>query len=146
MEKNDVFWGTALWIFFHVIVNKIKPETFHIIRSELLQIIYSICNNISCNICQKHSIEYLQNNNFMKIKTANELKTFFFIFHNSINFKKNKELFLYDNLNKYNNYKISLVLHNISQYNYIFIENKQVEFIDEINKWFNTNMNYFQNT
>jgi hypothetical protein len=146
MNNNEIFWGTALWNFFHVLANKVTPDSFQIIRVKLLQIIYSICNNIDCKICQKHSVEYLEQNNFLNISTANELKLFFFIFHNSVNLKRKKELFLFDNLINYDNFEVSYVLQNILKYDYVFNKNINIEFIYEINKWFTDNIKYFEQT
>jgi hypothetical protein len=140
-SENNIFWGTALWIFFHVLANKIKPELFHIIRLELLQNIQFICNNIHCNICREHSTKYLEKHNFMQIKTVEELKLFFFIFHNSVNFENNKELFLFEKLDKYNDYKLDSVLASIFKYNYIF--NIDNEIIDTLKIWFYSNIDYF---
>ena len=144
MNNDEIFWGTALWNFFHVLVNKINPESFHIIRVELLQIIHSICNNIDCDICQTHSVKYLEKNNFMHISSANELKVFFFVFHNSVNFERTKEMFLFENLIKYDNFEFSYVLQNILKYDYVFKKNIEIDFIDEIKKWFHSHINYFE--
>jgi hypothetical protein len=146
MNNDEIFWGTALWNFFHVLVNKINPESFHIIRVELLQIIHSICNNIDCVICQTHSVKYLEKNNFMHISSANELKVFFFVFHNSVNFERKKEMFLFENLIKYDNFEFSHVLQNILKYDYVFKKNIEIDFICEINKWFTDNIKYFEQT
>jgi hypothetical protein len=140
--NKEIYWGTALWNFFHVLANKIKPHSFKIIRMELLELIYLMCNNIDCNICKKHSIEYLEKNNFIHITSVNELKIFFFIFHNSVNLKNKKELFLFDNLTKYNDIKFSYVLQNILKYDYVF--NKELDLESKIKKWFNDNIDYFE--
>jgi len=142
-KENDIFWGTALWIFLHVLANKIKSDSFHIIRNELLQNIHTICNNISCNICKTHATEYLEKHNFMHIKTVNEFKIFLFIFHNSVNLKKNRELFLFENLTKYDEFKLSVVLQSILKYNYIFDTNNENEIINTLKTWFSTNITYF---
>jgi hypothetical protein len=145
-QEKDVYWGTSLWIFFHVLANKIKSDSFHIIRSELLEIIVNICKNIDCNMCRSHSIEYLEKNNFMQISSINELKLFFFNFHNSVNFQKNKELFLFDDLDsKYNGFNIFNVLKNILKHDYVFNENIEIEFINGINNWFYNKMHNFNN-
>jgi hypothetical protein len=144
-QEKEVYWGTSLWIFFHVLANKIKSDSFHIIRSELLEIIVNICKKIDCNMCRSHSIEYLEKNNFMQITSINELKFFFFNFHNSLNFKNKKELFLFDDLSKYDNFDLSIVLQNILKHDYVFNENIEIEFINGINNWLYNNNKYFVN-
>ena len=143
-QEKEVYWGTSLWIFFHVVANKIKSDSFHIIRSELLEIIENICKNIDCNMCRLHSIEYLEKNYFLSIESAIEFKLFFFNFHNSVNFKKNKELFLFENLDSiYNEFNLFDVLKKILKHDYVFNENIEIEFINEINKWFYNKMHHF---
>ena len=140
-DENEIHWGTALWHFFHVLANKIKPESFHIIRVELLQFIQLICNNIDCGKCRNHAIEYLEKNNFMQINSVNEFKNFFFTFHNTSNFDKQTELFLIDDLSKYDSFVLSTVLQNILKYDYIF--DNELELFNEINNWFSKNNKYF---
>jgi hypothetical protein len=82
----------------------------------------------------------------MHIRSANEIKVFFFVFHNSVNFINRKELFLFENLIKYDNFELSYVLQNILKYDYVFKQNIEIEFIDEIKKWFTDNIKYFEQT
>jgi hypothetical protein len=81
----------------------------------------------------------------MQISSINELKLFFFNFHNSINFQKNKELFLFDDLSKYNEFNLFDVLKNILKHDYVFNKDIEIEFINGIYNWFYNKMHHFNN-
>jgi len=139
-------WGTALWMFFHIVANKIKSDSFDIIRYELIQNIKYLINNIFCYKCRKDATEYLENNNFMSIENAIDFKMFFFNFHNNINIKLEKELFLFENLDsKYNEFNLFDILKIILQPNYIIKGENQLEIINAFEKWFYNKMHHFNN-
>lgn len=143
VESLPKDWATSLWYFFHVLSNKIKPESFQLIRVELLEVLENICNNLRCNRCKEHAFEYLKDNNFLLIQNVDQLKLFFFNFHNNINSKINKELFSLENLeSKYNEFKFYNILQNILIPDYVF-KDEQIEFIDKLKTWFNNNIHHF---
>ena len=44
--KKPMVWGEPTWFFLHTISEKVKPESFGIVRVDLLRHIYNICTNL----------------------------------------------------------------------------------------------------
>ncbi len=97
-DGNKMKWGRPIWTFFHVLAEKIKPEEFQIVRKELLDIVFTICNTLPCPVCATHATEYMKGINFNTIQTREDLKMLFFNFHNSVNVRKNYKPFEYADL------------------------------------------------
>ena len=74
-------------------INKVKNDSFGIVRFELLKHIYNICTNLPCPYCAAHAKIYLNSINFNSISTKEELKLMLFTFHNVVNVKKHRPLF-----------------------------------------------------
>ncbi len=91
--KKKMIWGEPTWFFLHTMAQKIKPEHFHTVRQGLLQQINTICRNLPCPDCSAHAGQYLDNSNFNAIQTKDQLITFLYDFHNSVNVRKNIPLF-----------------------------------------------------
>ena len=86
-------WGAPIWYLFHTLAEKVKEETFPIIRKELLDIIFTICVNLPCPDCANHATRFMQGINFDTILTKSDLKELLFRFHNAVNIKKGFPLF-----------------------------------------------------
>lgn len=91
--KPKMIWGAPIWFLFHTLAEKVKEEHFQSIRTELLNNIYAICNNLPCPICSTHAKEYMDSINYNTIKTKTDLKNMLFHFHNEVNKRKGYELF-----------------------------------------------------
>ena len=152
-NSKKMKWGEPIWFLFHTLAEKAKPESFHIIRSELLNIIYSICSNLPCPKCTIHATEYMKKINFNSIQTKNDLKLFLFQFHNSVNQRKNVNPFAYEQLDdKYSktntvaiiNYFLSVYTQN-TDFNVSMISYKLQRgmIINKIKKWISDNIQYF---
>lgn len=104
-------WGEPTWFFMHTMAEKIKPEYFQQIRQGLLSQINSICRNLPCPDCAAHAAQYLDKSNFNRIQTKEELITFLYDFHNTVNVKKGYPIFpkeeLYDKYSKANTMNIT---------------------------------------
>ena len=99
MKKKD--WGNAVWILFHTLAEKIKPEY----SEELIVIvshITSICNNLPCPDCQQHASRVMAQVNKNAIAASKEtLIEFLWKFHNDVN-KRNKGVYYpKESLDKY---------------------------------------------
>jgi hypothetical protein len=81
-------WGQPTWFLFHTLAEKVKPEHFQEVRSDLLNIIYTICSNLPCPDCAKHATTYLNSINFNAIQTKDALRFMLFQFHNEVNRRK----------------------------------------------------------
>lgn len=97
-DGNKMRWGKPTWHFFHTLAYKIKPESFTLIREQTLQIIMHICASLPCPMCSSHATEYLKKVNFNAIRTKEDLIDMFYVFHNTVNARKNFKLFAKDDM------------------------------------------------
>jgi hypothetical protein len=152
-EIPKLKWGEPMWNFFHVIAEKIIPEHFFIMRTDLFDIIRNICYNLPCPDCSNHARNYLNGIDFNAIITTTHLKDFFFTFHNFVN--KRKELPLFEREKLDDKYKAM----DLKTITIIFLKNfkdkhKSSRMIAEdlyrnklsikIEKWFFQNIHNFQ--
>ena len=145
-QKDEQLWGVPIWILFHTLSIKIKPCSFQSIRIDLLKIILTICKNLFCPYCADHAVDYLEKNRFVFINSIEELKDFLFVFHNSVNIKTNKPIFLLDDLKKtYENLNTRDVVGNVLKPNNCFHKNFDIEFIEELRIWFDAHVDDFYN-
>ena len=83
MKKQE--WGNAVWLLFHTLAEKIKPEY----KEELIILvshISSICNNLPCPECQSHASMTMNSINKSFISQSREhLIDFLWKFHNEVN-------------------------------------------------------------
>jgi hypothetical protein len=95
-------WGYSTWLVFHTIAEKIKDEKFTEEKDNIIKYIKSICNNLPCPDCSKHSTETLKKFNFnKKINSKDDLKIFLFEFHNLVNMKRKQKISELSVLNNY---------------------------------------------
>ena len=85
-------WGKYTWFLFHTLAEKIKCDEFDKYKNLIIKIIISICSCLPCPVCTKHATEYLRMYPIQSVKNKDELKRYIFIFHNTVNKKKNKEI------------------------------------------------------
>lgn len=105
-------WGPAVWLLFHTIVEKIKePDNTRLCR-ELFYQIKNICKFLPCPDCASHATSNLANVNISRINSKSDLKQILFMFHNSVNIRKKKELFTISELEKYTRANLSAVIYN----------------------------------
>ena len=100
-------WGEPTWYFFHVFAEKIVNNFYIKNKSKVDDIIFSICSNLPCPYCKDHAVSYLKKNKLSFVKNKEDLKTYFFNFHNDVNKKKNQKINVKDILKKYE--KINMV-------------------------------------
>lgn len=83
MKKQE--WGNAVWLLFHTLAEKIKPEY----KEELIILvshISSICYNLPCPECQGHASRRMNSINKSFISQSREhLIDFLWKFHNEVN-------------------------------------------------------------
>lgn len=99
MKKKD--WGNAVWILFHTLAEKIKPEY----TEELIVIvshITSICSNLPCPDCQQHASRVMAQVNKNAIAASKEtLIDFLWKFHNEVNKRTKAAFYSKEALDKY---------------------------------------------
>lgn len=152
-QKKKMKWGQPVWFFFHTMAEKVKPESFAIIRMELLQLVTSICKNLPCPTCSQHAVTYLANTNINTIQTKDQLIDFFYTFHNDVNKRKGLAQFprelLQEKYSKANTLNIiNHFLVNLLDKSYsirmIADDFHRKRLVEDIKKWLNNNLQHFQ--
>ena len=150
--KKKMKWGEPTWFLFHTLAHKVKDEYFSIIRKELLNLIYTICNNLPCPDCASHATAYMNGINFDSIQTKTQLKQMLFIFHNSVNQRKKVELFQYEDLDtKYDAAILVPIIQNFmnhfrdkhSSIHMIANDLHRGRIANSMTEWFQKNLKYF---
>ena len=146
-------WGPYIWFMLHTLAEKVKKESFYLLRDELLQHIYNICTNLPCPSCSTHSKEYLLKVDMSKINTKEDLKLMLLSFHNNVNKRLNKPEFSYEQLN--DKYKTANFNHIAISFFYFFEDkHRTVNMLsndmftkrvsNNIRTWLNDNIEHFE--
>jgi hypothetical protein len=94
-------WGNAVWLLFHTLAEKLKPE-FSSELPVLVSHITEICNNLPCPDCQQHASRVMAQTNIAAITSSREaLIDFLWKFHNHVNSRNKATLFSKEDLTKY---------------------------------------------
>lgn len=92
-QSGKMKWGAPTWYLFHTLAEKVKEDSFPLIRKEFLDIIFAICTNLPCPDCANHATRFMQGVNFDTIMSKQDLKELMFRFHNSVNARKGFPIF-----------------------------------------------------
>ena len=98
---NKEEWGNAVWLLFHTLGEKLDENYIKGNNEALRTLILLICRNLPCPDCANHAIETLKKANIQNIKCKEDLKSFFWTFHNIVNQKLGKPTLDYSYLNLY---------------------------------------------
>ena len=110
MKKKD--WGNAVWLLFHTLAEKIKPE-FQSELPILVSHIVSICKNLPCPDCQQHATKTMLQTNLAVITASKEaLIHFLWTFHNDVNKRTKMPTYPKESLDKYKLAKTGPVVTN----------------------------------
>ena len=63
------------WILFHTLTVKLKSEYYDTEKTELFNIIKSICNNLPCPYCRQHAMMIMKKVNINNFNTQKDLIT-----------------------------------------------------------------------
>ena len=146
-------WGPSTWFLFHTLAQKIRPEEFHSVGTELLDMIKTICKNLPCPTCAQHATEYIQRLDYNLIKSKDDLKQYLFKFHNDVNSRRARQLFSMDELelkyaaaNTVNVIKnfIAVFQYRSGSFNMIANDMQRQRQTDLIKMWFNNNVQRFE--
>lgn len=152
-KKKSMKWGEPTWFLFHTLAQKVKDEDFKNIRSELLNIIYSICVNLPCPDCASHATSYMNNINFNVIQSKQQLKDMLFAFHNTVNLRKGYKLFNHDELDeKYNSANTNSIIRYFMEHfknrhssiHMIANDMHRGRIVNILVSWFNVNIVHFE--
>ena len=123
MVNGKSFWGPPTWRLFHTLAAKIKEENFNLIKSDFIQLITRVCDNLPCPECRAHAMKNIQTANLRNITSKESLIDFLYTFHNKVNASTGKKMFMRDELEIYNRYSTVKVVnafidtYNKSQFN-----------------------------
>jgi hypothetical protein len=156
VEKDTgkkMIWGEPTWFFLHTIAHKVKPETFFIVKRDLLRYIYAICTNLPCPFCASHAKTYLDSVNFNAIQSRDELRMLIFTFHNVVNSRKGYPIFPIEDLDtKYSSAITANMFNNFIKYfsdkqrapGLIADDMFRAKLCIDITNWFRTNYQFFE--
>jgi hypothetical protein len=94
MSKN--VWGPPTWRLLHCMCLKITDILTPPQLQDLKNIIERLVSNLPCPMCSGHAIAYFKSNRFQQVQTIQQLRTFLFQFHNSVNARIQKILLTYE--------------------------------------------------
>jgi len=92
-QSGKIKWGAPTWYLFHTLAEKVKENSFPLIRKELLDVIFTICTNLPCPDCANHATRFMQGVNYDTVLTKLDFKELLFRFHNSVNARKGFPIF-----------------------------------------------------
>jgi hypothetical protein len=143
-------WGPPIWTLFHVLAENINEQQFPTLIGPLFSYIKNICKFLPCPECSEHSTSTLSSIRMDQIDTKDKFRVSLFIFHNSVNRKKNKQLFnikdigVYGRMSLLNVWKRFVAVYNTKGNMQMLTESFQRELImKEFRKWFGTNIACF---
>jgi len=143
-------WGPFIWRLFHVLAYKLKDESFHIVGIDLFNFIKRICSNLPCPDCARHASFFLSKINPLVIRSKKDLIITLFIFHNSVNKRKDKPLETegilrqYENENIFNVYNNFIRVFHTNKNHKLLADNLHRKFIvKDFKSWFLSNLKHF---
>jgi hypothetical protein len=143
-------WGPPIWAFFHTIAEKIKDDKFNAISGDLFMYIKKICTVLPCPDCSNHATNFFRKINFAGVRNKNDFKNILYIFHNSVNKRKSKEMFKshilsrYANENLINNYNRFVSVYKTKGNMKLIADSFQRQIIlTEFKRWIITNISNF---
>jgi len=153
-KPKPMKWGEPTWFLFHTIAEKIRPEYFTLLRTDLFNMIHQICTNLPCPICATHAKQYLASTNFATIVSKDHLRFFLHKFHNDVNQRKGYAMFPLEELNaKYEKANTVNMIQNFIFYFEDRLPNShrmisdnlyRQRIVSVIKLWFNKNIQYFE--
>lgn len=110
-------WGPPVWTLLHTLAENVNEEIFPKIKFSLFSYIRKICSLLPCPDCSQHAVRFLAKVDINKMNNKTDLINMLYIFHNTVNKRKNKPMFNHEQLNKYKMYSIGKVFnHFVSVY------------------------------
>ena len=103
-------WGPSIWIFLHALIAKMNPRHYLQVKDELLYHVKQICTVLPCPECALHATNYMKS--IKSIPTKELFSQMLFVFHNSVNFRTQKQVFQYTDMSKYKNLNVNLLYAN----------------------------------
>ena len=96
MHKSK--WGPIIWNFIHVLSFKIRENSFNEQRNNIISILRMVFSSLPCPYCSEHAKTLLKNSNIKYIVDKESLIDFLFSFHNNVNKRLRKKIFIRDKM------------------------------------------------
>ena len=111
MRKKD--WSNAVWLLFHTLAEKLRPEFCPNEVPVLFDIFFDVCNNLPCPECQGHAVNSMRSANKRLVTASREnLIKFMWEFHNSVNRRLKLAEYPFDQLSRYKLSNTPMVVKN----------------------------------
>jgi hypothetical protein len=147
-------WGEPIWTLFHTMAQKIDPKEFSRLRTEIFDLIRTVCHSLPCPDCTAHASQYVNQVNWAAIQSKEDLIQMLYVFHNSVNQRKSVPLFPRDKLESTYGPKNMVEVSRNFMYHYedknsrgpnsaIATKFHRLRVSVELKKWFNENVQYF---
>jgi hypothetical protein len=143
-------WGPTVWSLFHTLAEKVNANIYPYIAKQLFNLIVRICRFLPCPECSTDASNFLAKIKIENLKTKDDFKQMFYLFHNYVNAKKRKPLFNFSNLVIYQRYRLVPIVNNfILCYNTkgnmkLLNESFQRQFVlKDFRNWFSANIKAF---
>ena len=108
-------WGPPTWIFFHTLAAKIKDDHFETIGPQVIRNIIAICGLLPCPECSVHAKQFWSKVNINKVSTKEDLINLLYVFHNTVNKRKNNRPFQYVDLQYYKTLNLIETFNNFTK-------------------------------
>ena len=115
-DGKKIKWGEPFWNLFHVLAEKVRESEFSRVRAGLLNLVLTICSNLPCPECTGHATRYLNAINFNTIRTKEDFKKMIYVFHNSVNARKQYPIYPEEKLTKYETGNIIAIIENFMRH------------------------------
>jgi len=154
MGGRKMKWGEPIWTLFHTMAQKIDPKEFSRLRTEIFDLIRTVCNSLPCPDCTAHASQYVNQVNWAAIQSKEDLANMLFAFHNSVNQRKGYPAFPRDALESTYGPKNMVEVSRVFMYHYedknsrgpnsaIATKFHRLRVAMELKKWFNQNTQFF---
>jgi hypothetical protein len=137
MQNYNFIDGKKYWCLFHTLSNKFNDTLFLGMLKEIKTIFNIIIRIVPCTACRIKAIKYIEDNDFKNISTKQELITFFYNFHNSVNLERNVDLFDINILNStYDAMNTQTTIND-------FLDIIDIQYKDDLQTWLNNSIIIF---
>jgi hypothetical protein len=108
-------WGPPTWVFFHTLAAKIKEGHYDVIGPQVIRNIIAICGLLPCPECSVHAKQFWAKVNINKVNTREDLINLLYVFHNTVNRRKQNRPFQYVDLQYYKTLNLIDVFNNFTK-------------------------------
>ena len=107
--SSKKYWGEPTWYLFHSIAARINSDFYCENYKEIWEFIKLCCSMLPCPYCRNHAVFYTNQIKLNDVNKKEKLIQVLFNFHNSVNSRIGKKLYLEKDLEKYNKANINKI-------------------------------------